>query len=153
MKIIKTELLLSCIIDGEPRGKERARSTRNGRHYTPGKTKSWERMASLIMRNAYYYGVPIENDTLLLVVDAVKSRRKTDKVKGRFLRMVKPDNDNVIKAVADALEKSGVIKNDAIISQVISTSWHCAQDDSPHVAVQLWRIKQDRTLCGKFTEN
>jgi Holliday junction resolvase RusA-like endonuclease len=139
--IIRTELVLSCSIDGEPRGKERARSTRSGRHYTPNKTKSWEHMASIIMRNSYR-GEQIKNEPLLLIVDAVKSRRKSDKVKERFLRRVKPDIDNVIKAVADALEKSGVIKNDALIAQVISTSWHCAIDERPCVEVQLWQIKQ-----------
>ena len=132
--------ILEAVILGAPRGKGRPRITRSGHVYTPPKTRSWESDAASIFRAAW--GRPESlTGPLEVEVKAVKSRRKGDRIPGRFLRTVKPDVDNVVKAALDALQKSEVIKDDAHVSIVHAISLHTAEGEQPCVEVRVWKLE------------
>ena len=94
-------------LNGEPRGKQRPRVA-NGHAYTPQQTReyedelrwAWRTCSHLIRFQGYvqmkviaWYGIP-------------KSARKTDKERmylGEIRPTRKPDVDNILKIVADAL--------------------------------------------------
>lgn len=94
-------------IAGKPQGKGRPRFTRSGHTYTPAKTKAYERAIQSAYKEqagAYFIG-PVSVD-ILCIYPIPKSRKKADKEAmrdGRIQPCVKPDLDNVTKAVCDAL--------------------------------------------------
>ena len=90
-------------IDGQPVGKGRPRFTRNGRVYTPERTRSYEEMVEL---SAYVSGLPVfdRGDALMVQIDAYFARPK--KMRGESPRHIaRPDADNIAKAILDGLKK------------------------------------------------
>ena len=134
--------VLNIRILGPPVGKGRPiASTVHGRVMmrTPAKTASWEGMAATVLQ-AQWGGPPIDSPCELMVV-AVSDRpkrlqRKSDPV-GRIIRTTKPDGDNVLKCVGDALKLAGVIRDDVLIWRWELSGYYAALDEAPHVAVRL----------------
>jgi Holliday junction resolvase RusA-like endonuclease len=127
------------VIPGQPVAKGRARSTRSGMHYTPAKTRNWESMAALVFNLAI--GSQCYNVPLKLEVTAYFKRPQrllTRKASpNRIHHTVKPDADNITKAVSDALVKARVVTDDCIINWQLCVKYYCAKDVQPHVAVHL----------------
>ena len=94
-------------IEGPPQGKARPRVTRHGT-YTPSKTKEYERAIQDAYRDQVgdtFFEGPVSVDIFCLF-PIPKSRTKGQKkemVDWRVRPCVKPDLDNVVKAVCDAL--------------------------------------------------
>ena len=146
----------SCTINQAPLGKGRPRATvRNGkaRVYTPAATADWEHYAALELGSRYRaaYGSEPANymsGALGLELVAVFSRTKalaSMNTKGiykhgakRFPHPQKPDLDNVLKAVCDALEKAGVIEDDKQVSTITAAKMWAAAGEAPAVHVRLW---------------
>ena len=102
---------------GEPVAKGRARSAiRAGRimHYTPEKTMSYEAVVALKARAAMGPSSPIAGPVMLSVVatwpiPASWSKKRQQEAIGRP-KTSRPDGDNVLKIVADAM--NGIVWND-----------------------------------------
>jgi Holliday junction resolvase RusA-like endonuclease len=127
------------IIDGQPVAKGRARSTRSGMHYTPAKTRNWEQMAALVFNRAIgsqCYNVPLKLEITAYFQRPLRLMRKSSSP-NRIHHTVKPDADNITKAVADALSKAHVVTDDCIINWQLCVKYYCAKDVQPHVAVML----------------
>lgn len=101
-------------IPGDPRGKGRARfSTKQGRAYTPKETTAYEKLV-----RAAYYKAREETDEKLKGAVAVEitayfgipsyvTKKVRDKIMaGEELPLKKPDLDNIVKIVQDALNES-----------------------------------------------
>lgn len=136
-------MILACTIPGQPVGKGRPRVTTRGgiaRAYTPPKTAHWEGVAVTIMR-AGSHQPRIEDGALRLVVRAIGERpRRLLRAKdpeGRVYRTAKPDGDNVLKAVADALVNAGVIRDDVLIVEWQCTCLYAAKNEAPSVEIEL----------------
>lgn len=138
----ETQTLLNLRVPGQPVGKARPRVvTNNGAAwaYTPVATEAWERRAGRLMQQRWR-GEPL-NEPVALEVRAVARRplrlmRRRDP-DGRMPRTAKPDGDNVLKIVADALTKAQVLRDDVVI-----TDWRClcqyaAKNEEPCVEVLL----------------
>ena len=134
--------LFTVMVPGPPQGKGRPRFVRaTGRAYTPRGTAEWERSAALIMRNAYS-GAPID-DAVQCTVVAVFGRparlmRKKD-AEGRIPCTVKPDIDNVVKCVLDALSMAGVLRDDKVVWKVVAEKLYASKTEGPSVEVTLER--------------
>lgn len=139
--------MLTLSIPGDPVGKGRPRVTvRNGhaRAYTPAKTASWESGAAWLMRNEWGIHAPYEGP-VRVTVEAVASRpkrllRKADP-EGRMWRCAKPDVDNVLKAVLDALVNAGVLRDDVQAVEVVARSWYASRSEGPAVEVRVEALK------------
>lgn len=115
-------------IPGCPVGKQRARSGKGNRHYTPQKTNTYESHVGYVARLAILCLPPKlaeafpTSDQVYLDLDIYHSN-------GR-----KPDSDNVVKAIEDGL--TGVLWNDDrhVLPRVQSESW---PDDNPRVDVRI----------------
>lgn len=111
-------------VPGTPVPKARARSTKTGIHFTPAKTRKYEQAvahaAKCAMEGNQPWGGPIE---LFIgfgfpVPDSWPQWKKDAAIKGLIVPTGKPDVDNCIKSVKDAL--NGIIWLDD--SQVVSVS-------------------------------
>jgi Holliday junction resolvase RusA-like endonuclease len=85
-----------------PLPKERARTTRSGHTYTPENTANYERVLRCVFAGLYGRRPPITGPIGLEVVFYLP-RPKTAP-KGRTFHRTKPDLDNLLKSVEDALD-------------------------------------------------
>ncbi len=100
---------LTLTVAGRPVAKERPRLGANGNMYTPRRTAMWEDLIAWNVRGERArFG------------DAEVALRCTFYVAGRA-----PDGDNLLKTVADALQKSGAIRNDSQIREWQARIEHC----------------------------
>ncbi len=132
----RSALPFGVVIPGQPVGKGRARVTRWGTH-TPEKTASWESKAALAFWEAWHQDAPIEAPVALRVIAAAKRPQRLLRKKdpdGRLWRCSKPDLDNVVKSVADAMVAGGMIRDDTQIVVIEALSVYCARNEVPSVA-------------------
>jgi Holliday junction resolvase RusA-like endonuclease len=104
------------VIPGTARGKQRPRATRTGRVYTPAQTVNQEAyikmLAATAMRGLAPFGGPLEA-TFAINVAIPKSFTKQQREKiaeGKLFPTSKPDIDNVVKLLCDAM--NGVVYGD-----------------------------------------
>ena len=124
-------------ISGAPQGKARPRVTMHGT-YTPAKTKAYENLirSEYSNQSGVYYG----DNALFLHIIAYyavpKSKPKYIKekmLKGEIRPTVKPDDDNITKAVQDAL--NGLAwKDDAQVVTLFVEKWY---DENQRVEVTI----------------
>ena len=141
---------LDSTIPGPPVGKPRPRVTRGGKHvHYPPRYHDWLRHA--VAQLSYEWTRPALDGPLRLEVWDYAQRpiRRPNGVtpgawkSGRALvRPTKPDGDNVIGAVSDALERARVIVNDSrIVSWHILNNW-AGLGQAPCVRLRLSRYEE-----------
>lgn len=126
------------VIHAAPVGKARPRVTSHGT-YTPKKTKDYEQRVrneyGLQCRDKYFGGHPLTvYITAYYPIPKSASKSKREKMlKGLIRPTVKPDNDNVEKAVCDAL--NGIAWHDD--AQIVDS--HCRKwyGEEPCVRVKI----------------
>lgn len=97
------------IEDVRPVPKQRHRKGRNGNIYTPPETVEWQRLVGILAANAMSragYDVTRQPCALMVALELKKQRGK-------------PDTDNLIKSVKDAMNKI-VYTDDAIVESELS---------------------------------
>jgi len=142
-------LLIELDIPGEPQGKQRAKARMFGkgqkRHvmtYTPEKTVSYETFIKELFAIKYPDFEPVEsalemNLVLWLMIPTSASNKKKQLMEAGKLRPKKrPDNDNVLKAVMDALEGLAY-KND---SQIVDTSTRKYYAKKPCLGIMIHSV-------------
>lgn len=148
---MQEELEINLIICGEPFGKQRPRVIARGkgasRAFTPKKTVLYEekvRLEYIKQYKGFKFG---DKDELHLDVKAFykipkskPKRVKDDMQKGLILPTKKPDVDNIIKIIADGLNKLAY-KDDA---QIAACSCQKMYSDNPHVEVNIRKIKKTK---------
>lgn len=145
------------IIPGKPIGKGRPRFTRTGHCWTPDKTVAYERDIKMAYWSTYGHS-KYEADKAL-AVDIVlyyprpKSMAKHKRLmaqKGVLRPTVKPDVDNVIKAILDAL--NGVaFADDRQIVQVECEKWYDITEENEgfaSVTIKGWDCNREETDNG-----
>ncbi|MBP6018783.1 MAG: RusA family crossover junction endodeoxyribonuclease [Burkholderiaceae bacterium] len=106
------EPVVAFTVPGKPVGKGRPRAAKRGNHiqlYTPENTVNYESTVALVASQAMAGRSPIEGPVevvMRLVVPVPKSwskKKQQDALDGRLLPTTKPDKDNVVKAIFDAM--------------------------------------------------
>lgn len=136
--------MVSFTVPGEPVGKSRPRFIRaTGRTYTPEKTVNYE----TLVRYEYHrqtdgYRFP-EDSELGMRVEAFfeipkskPKRVKHDMEIGVVRHTSKPDADNVLKAVADALNHIAYKDDSAVVYVEVSKKYA----PTPLTRVTIWRL-------------
>jgi Holliday junction resolvase RusA-like endonuclease len=114
---------VTIIIAGEPVAKARPRMTRRGFAYTPAHTRKYEAhgrlAAQLAMDGRPPIDVPVRIELLVeLPAPASWSKRKsTDAITGSIRPTSRPDVDNYLKAILDAINTI-VVADDAQVVEV-----------------------------------
>jgi len=136
---------------GDPVAKGRPRFNRvTGHAYTPGKTANWEARAVETF-SCGWNGGPTEARAELEVTAVFARPKRLMRAKdpqGRVPHLSRPDADNVLKAVGDAIEKAGVLRNDSQAWRTLASKVYASKTESPRVEVLL---RLDCALAGKVT--
>lgn len=118
---------MTFFVAGKPRGKGRPRFTRNGHAYTDDATREYEeriRWAYKSTPGACFYpkGTPVTVHISVCVPVPISwpRKRREDAVNGCDIPQSKPDIDNVIKAVLDALN-GAAWDDDTQVAAVVAT--------------------------------
>ena len=137
---------MNFIVEGKPQGKARARTFYNEKRekmqsITPEKTKSYEDLIRWSYKAAggQYMGEAILEVNIIANYPIPKSFRKAEKqaaVEGMSRPTVKPDADNIIKVVLDAL--NGVAYYDD--KQVVSVSCTKYYGDKGYLIVNIEKL-------------
>ena len=149
---------VSFIIPGRPIGKARARVNRNGHCWTPDKTTDYERKIKMAYwtkyRNQMFAGDKALAIDIVLYYVRTKNMSKKKRMlaqKGILRPLVKPDIDNVIKAILDGLNGLA-FEDDKQIVQVTSEKWYDGTDKNDgfaEVTIKGWD-EYDESGLGNF---
>ncbi|MCP1679426.1 RusA family crossover junction endodeoxyribonuclease [Kerstersia gyiorum] len=140
--------MIQFTIPGVPVGKGRPRAARRGKGitlYTPAKTASYESLVALAGQQAMAGCAPYAGpmgasmDIFLPVPASWSKERQQAALLGQELPAKKPDMDNVIKAIFDAL--NGIVWLDDV--QVTDMGRVRKRYSlNPGVVLQIWEVKQ-----------
>ena len=115
------------VVYGRPKGKGRPRFTMDGHAYTPQTTRMYEKEIRQAFREAggtSFGAVPVAVD-VVAYYPIPKSARKADReamAAGMVVPMVKPDIDNVLKAILDGIQgNDGAFHDDVQVVSVKAT--------------------------------
>lgn len=132
-------------IPGEPVGKARPRVVRNGnfsRAYTPEKTVNYENLVKLEYQrqcgDAYIAegGIHMTIIARFAIPNSASKRKAQAMLDGAIRPTKKPDCDNIVKIICDAL--NGIAyKDDA---QIVSVSIEKRYSVMPHIEVALQEV-------------
>lgn len=133
---------VSFFVPGQPVGKGRPRAFRMGtgiRMHTPEKTASYENLVATAAHGAMQGRAPIEGachvqmDIRLMVPLSWSNKRRNEAFDGKVFPTKKPDADNVIKAIFDAL--NGIVWQDDVQVVQIEASKRYSMTPGVHVIV------------------
>ena len=133
---------VSFSVPGAPVGKARARSG-NGRHYTPKKARDYEGLVFACFKEAHANfetipaGTPIAISITVFYPIAKSDSKKVraEKLSAKRLPVIKPDIDNVVKAILDALQgESGAYTNDSQVCCIFAQKFY---SEHPRVDVEI----------------
>ena len=138
IKSMSTDRSYTVTIPGEPVSKGRPRMTKRGHTYTPKRTVDYERMVQTLFHAEH--GSPILEGPILLRLDLYfgipKSRSKATRKRmqqGLDRPCKRPDIDNCMKAVSDALNGIAYKDDSQIVAAVIQKFW----SDKPRAVVTI----------------
>lgn len=131
--------MIKFTIPGKPQGKGRPRVTRNGT-YTPQKTKDYERLVQHSFMAAKCHSLVGELKASIMCYYPIPkntNKKRLAMMQSKIiLPTVKPDLDNVAKAVLDALN-GFAYKDD---NQIVELSINKVYSDNPRVEVEIKEI-------------
>lgn len=135
--------MIKFTVSADPVAKARPRVNRNGRVWTPKKSKDFE---GAVCRSAIEaHPGPELNGPLCLMVRLVKKRPKAMSASkhgaGLVAAITKPDIDNYLKAVMDGVTKAGLWKDDAQVVSVSAAKYYAEIDGEPRVEVRIWEAE------------
>ena len=129
-------------VKGAPRGKGRPRFTKDGHAYTDEKTREYEKLIRLTWQSKYKES-PLESNVEVKILAYYPipknwSRAKTYQAETELLLpTVKPDLDNVIKAVLDGLNGVAWVDDKQVVS--IDCRKFYAKEPCVLVQVEGWK--------------
>ncbi|RME86623.1 MAG: RusA family crossover junction endodeoxyribonuclease [Planctomycetota bacterium] len=142
---VVNRFLLSLVIPGTPVGKQRPRSGKWGVFYTPKKTKNYEALIKMTAANKMQeQGLEILDCPVYLIIRAFypipeswSKKKKALAESGDILPTVRPDLDNIEKAVLDGLQ-GVVFKDDKQVVEVLKRKVYTSTYPRIEVTVKDW---------------
>jgi len=126
----------------QPKGKARHR-TANGRTYTPSKQVRWESQFALMA--SQFRPLEVMGGPLHVEIEAVFDRpkrllRKKDP-SGLILHDKKPDIDNIMKSVCDALNGTGWWRDDCQVATCAVRKFYAEKVHSARLTVTIKELE------------
>lgn len=147
---MKLELTIPCTPVAQPRARARIAKTRKGKAfvqmYTPVKADGFK--DALILATRAHKDFPKEPWTgpvgftcEIFFERPARLSRKCDPA-GAIRHTSKPDFDNVIKAVCDAMTTAGLWKDDAQVCRSVIDKWYVAKGHRAGVWLTIERLQE-----------
>lgn len=126
---------------GDPVAKGRPRFTRQGRAYTPAKTREYESYGKALAKTKWQqqpYDGPVHAEIMVYLAPPKSWSRKKRlaALNGEVLPTTRPDLDNYCKAALDILNEV-VVKDDSCVISVLTAKLY---SNSPRVAIKLYTL-------------
>ena len=113
-------------------------------NYLPGDdpVHAWKLQIQILARQAFCGNAPLEAVPISLSVKFLLPRPVSKKLpEDRSWYLSKPDLDNLVKAIKDAL--TGIVwKDDALVCRELTSKEYAAADENPGAAVMIEVISQ-----------
>lgn len=128
---------------GKPTGKGRPRMMRSGHVYTPAKTASYEALVQGAFRNENPEATPLTGPVRVTIRACFQVPKSWSKIKQAravdrwYMPTVKPDADNIAKAVCDALNGLAYIDDTQVVSLQVLKEY---VDDGDRVEVAISQL-------------
>ena len=139
-------MTITVTIPGEPVGKGRPRFTKSGTPYTPQKTRAYENKVAFLYKLAArgqkfqrHVPVVIEIRAFYEIPQSDSKRQRERKLSGAILPCKKPDIDNVVKAMLDAI--NGIAYEDD--AQVVTISASKAYSERPRMEIRVSDVMRE----------
>lgn len=139
---------IKFVVAGEPQGKGRPRFIRTatgGRAITPPRTRAYEDFIKweYYRQCNYFFNdktmLKMEIKAFFKVPESKSKKQKEKMLNNEILPTKKPDMDNIVKAVADALNKVAY-KDD---SQIVECTVKKYYDKEPRIEIYIEEIKKE----------
>jgi Holliday junction resolvase RusA-like endonuclease len=132
---------ISLTIPGKPFGKQRPRVLKNGITYTPKETVNYETLIKELyiiqhFRKQLEGPVRIHIKAYFPIPKSVSKRKKEEMIAGKIRPVKKPDMDNIIKIIADAL--NGLAYRDD--SQIVECTIEKYFSDEERVEIEIEEV-------------
>lgn len=137
-------MILQFTVVGKPVGKARPRVTRNGT-YVPKTTKNYMRLVRDRYAKAYFFEGPVCMEVYAYFpIPKSASKKEREKIAAEgYLYTKKPDGDNVLKSIKDALSGEAYYDDSQVAYEMILRKY--AEDGTePRVDVVLYDQKGGR---------
>ena len=137
-------MIIRLEIPGEPIGKARPRVSKFG-SYTPKKTKNYETFVKELFFAKHGQvllegPLEVEIKAYFKIPKSVSKKRREEMINGQITPTKKPDIDNVIKGIADALNDIAY-EDDKQIVRVIAEKYY---SEKPRAEVTIKTINDNR---------
>lgn len=130
-------------IPGEPVPKGRPKFTRQGRAYTPKKTKDYEDLVKKHIRlqggKPVDYPVAVTIRVYRAIPQSWSNRKKEQAIRGELVPATRPDLDNYVKALLDA--SNGLLFNDD--NQVVKLTAIKSYSRMPYAEIEVERYESN----------
>jgi Holliday junction resolvase RusA-like endonuclease len=139
---MKTTILF--VVPGEPVAQGRARVRVVNQHatvYDPKKSKDYKSYVAGYARQAYSWSpikgaVKLSVDVYRRIPKSFNKKQREEAVEKRLLPITKPDTDNYLKAIKDALNGIAYIDD----AQVVDDNVRKFYGEEPRVEITIWEV-------------
>ena len=138
-----SEQRITFWVPGKPQGKARARSTKTGKHYTPKQTVAYEKLVRACCPPCEKIEGPVRVaiTAWFLIPKSWSKIKKLDAAMGYVLPTVKPDVDNIAKAICDALCKVTYQDDSQIVMLRVEKYYFSNEIDEQGVGVSIEPVR------------
>jgi|DEB0MinimDraft_4_1074332.scaffolds.fasta_scaffold01847_12 Holliday junction resolvase RusA-like endonuclease len=132
-------------IPGQPVQLNRPRFSRNGVFHDSKNKQAKQDIIKLLM-DSCPVGLNVQPEQpLSLVIEFIHSRpnrlkRKKDTT-ARIPKITKPDLDNLIKMIMDALQATPLMHDDRQVIMLCCSDWWAAKDEEAHTQISLFSME------------
>ena len=133
---------MTLIIPGKPMGKQRPRVLKSGITYTPQRTVNYETLVKEIFATECKLKKPSEKPIRLEIrayfqmPQSISKKKREEMLKGKIRPTQKPDVDNIVKIIADALNGLAYLDD----KQIISCNVEKYYSDTPRVEINIEEV-------------
>ena len=119
----KSKVIYERFVSGTPKAQPRPRMTANGHVYNPDSAKAWKEKieAAFIACRKETITEPVCLEVCFYLPMPNDIKKSAD---GCARHARKPDLDNLLKAVMDALTSAGVWKDDSLVFKIEAQKWY-----------------------------
>lgn len=135
--------MIKFTIPGEPKAKQRHRTTKNGFNYTPKETveyENWVKQCYFIEhRQTMLEGqIRAEIKAYFGIPKSYSKKKRREIVEGKLRPTKRPDTDNIAKAILDSLNGIAYKDDSAIVDLKVNKFF----DEKPRVEVTLEQVRE-----------